>query len=267
MAKILFYTIILSIFFCFVPNLSAQQMDDVVYLKNGSIIHGIIFEQIPNVSIKIQTKDGNIFVYKTEDIMKITREPLESGKVEVKAKAKAKEEESATETMYEEGEKFPIGKGSALISGNVSLTNQSGDLAHATTTTVSPSILYFVSKGFGLGIDGAFTNTSNADERAVAVGPKLAYFIGGPQSKLFPYLGASVLYINLSAYDANASGYAINFNGGICPLIGKNGCATIEVGYTLENITIEGYYEGIQWSSSVSGSMLSLGIGIGIFAF
>lgn len=46
---------------------------DVVYLKNGSVIRGIIIEQLPNVQIKMKTKDGNIFVYKTEEIEKITK--------------------------------------------------------------------------------------------------------------------------------------------------------------------------------------------------
>lgn len=47
---------------------------DVLYLKNGSVIRGMIFEQIPNVSIKIQTKDGSIFVYKMEEVEKMTKE-------------------------------------------------------------------------------------------------------------------------------------------------------------------------------------------------
>jgi opacity protein-like surface antigen len=47
---------------------------DVVYLKNGSILRGIIIEQVPNESIKLQTADGNIFVYQTNDIEKITKE-------------------------------------------------------------------------------------------------------------------------------------------------------------------------------------------------
>ncbi len=47
---------------------------DVVYLKNGSIIRGIIIEQIPNVSVKLKTRDGNIFVFKTDEIEKLTRE-------------------------------------------------------------------------------------------------------------------------------------------------------------------------------------------------
>ena len=49
-------------------------MLDVVYLKNGSIIKGTIIEQIMNVQIKLQTKDGNLFVFKHEEIEKITKE-------------------------------------------------------------------------------------------------------------------------------------------------------------------------------------------------
>jgi len=47
---------------------------DVVYLKNGSIIRGVIIEQVPNKSLKIQTRDNSVFVYNFEDIEKITKE-------------------------------------------------------------------------------------------------------------------------------------------------------------------------------------------------
>ena len=50
--------------------------EDVVYLKNGSIIHGMIIEQIPNQSLKIQTADRSVFVYSFDEISKITKEPL-----------------------------------------------------------------------------------------------------------------------------------------------------------------------------------------------
>lgn len=55
---------------------SAQQNNlvDVVYLKNGSILRGVIIEQVPNQMIKLQTADGNIFVYKTVEIEKIIKE-------------------------------------------------------------------------------------------------------------------------------------------------------------------------------------------------
>jgi len=53
-----------------------NNMEDVVYLKNGSIIRGIIIETVPNQTIKIQTKDRNVFVFKYDEIDKITREVL-----------------------------------------------------------------------------------------------------------------------------------------------------------------------------------------------
>jgi hypothetical protein len=56
--------------------LYGQNFEDVVYLKNGSIIRGIIIEQVPNQNIKIQTKDRNVFVFKYNEIEKMTKENL-----------------------------------------------------------------------------------------------------------------------------------------------------------------------------------------------
>lgn len=53
---------------------SQNETQDVVYLKNGSIIKGTIVEQIPNESIKIETSDGSVFVYDFADVKKIARE-------------------------------------------------------------------------------------------------------------------------------------------------------------------------------------------------
>ena len=53
-----------------------QQMEDVVYLKNGGLIRGTIIEQIPGESLKIQTRDGNVFVYTMDEIAKISKEPV-----------------------------------------------------------------------------------------------------------------------------------------------------------------------------------------------
>lgn len=53
---------------------SAQQLEDVLYLKNGSVVRGIIMEQQPGKSIKIQTYGGSSFVYQVSEIEKITKE-------------------------------------------------------------------------------------------------------------------------------------------------------------------------------------------------
>ena len=52
----------------------AQNLQETVYLKNGSIIRGIIIEQVPAQSLKIRTKDGNIFVFAMSDVEKISKE-------------------------------------------------------------------------------------------------------------------------------------------------------------------------------------------------
>ncbi len=53
--------------------LTKSKYNDIVTLKNGSVIHCKIIEQNPNVSIKVETKDKNIMVYKNEEIEKITK--------------------------------------------------------------------------------------------------------------------------------------------------------------------------------------------------
>lgn len=54
----------------------SNDYQDVVYLKNGSIIRGIIIEQVPNKQYKIQTIDKSIFVYSMEEVEKIAREEI-----------------------------------------------------------------------------------------------------------------------------------------------------------------------------------------------
>lgn len=55
---------------------SSNDYQDVIYLKNGSVIRGIIIEQVPNKQYKIQTIDRSIFVYSMEEIEKITKEKI-----------------------------------------------------------------------------------------------------------------------------------------------------------------------------------------------
>lgn len=68
---ILLFSIIASVSF------GQTNYQDVVYLKNGSIIRGLIIEQVPNASIKIETADRNVFVFQMGEIEKITKEAME----------------------------------------------------------------------------------------------------------------------------------------------------------------------------------------------
>ncbi len=70
---------------------SAQSMRDVVYLKSGSVIKGIITEQYPDSLIKIKISDGSIMAYKTSEIEKMLREEMPSIANALKEKPNTKE--------------------------------------------------------------------------------------------------------------------------------------------------------------------------------
>ncbi|MFI3240371.1 MAG: hypothetical protein R3Y22_07275 [Bacteroidales bacterium] len=59
---------------CFSVNAQSSEYQDVIYLHNGSVIKGFIIEQVPNESVKIETTEGNIFVYSMTDVQKMTKE-------------------------------------------------------------------------------------------------------------------------------------------------------------------------------------------------
>lgn len=69
-------------------------MTDVVYCKNGSVVKGIITEQVPDKYITIQTDNGSTFVFQMSEIERIAKEQTQTATatttpLEMCAKAKA----------------------------------------------------------------------------------------------------------------------------------------------------------------------------------
>jgi hypothetical protein len=73
MKKIILLTVFLT---SSLVAFAQQDFQEVVYLKNGSVLRGTIIEQIPNKSLKIQLSDGSVFVYEIDMVEKITKEPI-----------------------------------------------------------------------------------------------------------------------------------------------------------------------------------------------
>lgn len=63
------YFAAVSILFICVFNLTAQKSKDALYLKNGSIIYGSLFEIVSD-QYKIRTSDGSIFIFPSSDVEK-----------------------------------------------------------------------------------------------------------------------------------------------------------------------------------------------------
>ena len=51
-----------------------QRTAETVYLKNGGLVKGEIIEQVPGQSLKVKTKDSNVFVYQMDEIERIAKE-------------------------------------------------------------------------------------------------------------------------------------------------------------------------------------------------
>lgn len=66
------------ILFCIMlpSSLMAQKLEEVVYLKNGNILRGVIIEQIPNKSITIKINENNKLLIQFDEIEKITKEEI-----------------------------------------------------------------------------------------------------------------------------------------------------------------------------------------------
>lgn len=75
--KAIFRTFIIITAFMPLAIYAQNGMQDVIYLKNGNIYKGMIIETVPNVSYKIESRDGNVFAVKAEEVDKITKEKKE----------------------------------------------------------------------------------------------------------------------------------------------------------------------------------------------
>lgn len=108
---------------------------DVVYLKNGSIIRGQIFEQIPNETIKIETADKSVFVYAMDEVEKMVKEEVNI----------AKQEPTKTPKTLKNKKGY--------IGFSIGAAIPMGDFADATKTGSQVSLVnfgYLFSKNFGI---------------------------------------------------------------------------------------------------------------------
>ena len=71
MKRLLTITAVMLLIATFGFTMAAQ---DVLYLKNGSVIRGTVLEQSPDKDLKFQTYDGSIYVYPMADVERITKE-------------------------------------------------------------------------------------------------------------------------------------------------------------------------------------------------
>ena len=212
-----------AIFICAPPILFAQEgTKDILYLKNGSVIKGYVLEQIPNKTVRFQTSDGSIFVFRMDEVERIAKEQPEIFKEVPK-----KNQQVLT---TDESSQFQLPGGLAIL-GGVSLPTgdfaaTSGEKAGYAKLGYSITIEYFKIDGNSLMYAIGFSYSSNPmDESAVrqslgvpssvssnvgswtSFAPYLTFGFGGISGNIHPFIGG-ILGISF------ASSPDISFSGG-----------------------------------------------------
>lgn len=208
---------ILMLFLCtflFINDATAQiGYEDVVYLKNGSVIHGIIIEQIPNESVKIQTKDKSMFVFKMEEIDKIAKEkkPGHAGRGRGERQAKPAVADTEPYTGYSLSIESHIGEG---ISDR---NNQESTFATHVINGIMVNGVFSVGAGVGLDLlneNKNYINNNNSHLHNNDYNPQFLLFAYYIDVRAFPLHKSKISPLIILNYGYSADMFSSVTSGG-----------------------------------------------------
>ncbi len=230
--------IALILFAMFTSFLFAEKnSQDVIYLKNGSIIRGSITEQIPNKTIKIQTSDRNIFVFQMDEIEKITKETIQS------------KDESTFNDMS-----LPIGFKRIVELGYQFGVGEFGYDRLKIGLILSYQVHPYISIGIGTGLRSYF-------EFEEALIPFFADFRANlMDSKFSPYVSLGIGYNFQLANSLKGEGVLINPTAGVCMKLSPNSIFNVGLGYEMQRMTFIEYPIGRYFNANSGAISLVIGI-------
>jgi hypothetical protein len=201
-----------TVFLGFNASLAQSNQQDVIMLKNGSIIRGNILEIIPNKSVKIEVVGNNILVFQMEELEKMTKgEKPESVKKDNKIQSKV---------FYN------------VLSPGILI----GENAYGLQIDPSFQIINgyrfnrFLSLGLGIGLE------SISEFTVLPVFLESRGFLFDKPSTPFYYIGAGYGFVNRGygygySYEKSKGGAMANFGVGLRTPIAKSFSFTTSIGY------------------------------------
>jgi len=222
---------------------SQSNYQDVVYLKNGSIIRGVIIEQVPNKSIKIETADGSVFVYQMEEIEKFTKEPY-------KHKGGYSNNSLGSESGY---------KGIVEIGYEIGVGDWGMD-------RIKLSFIngYQINKFFSLGFGTGLRYYSEAE---AAIIPFFADFRSNfMDNKVSPYLSLGVGYSFNATNDFKGAGFLLNPTVGVSFKLSNKSSMNVGLGYEMQYMKFYLYYGyyGYYYFDEITKNSGAISINVGI---
>ncbi|MBR1462225.1 MAG: hypothetical protein IJ604_02435 [Prevotella sp.] len=220
-------------------NMMAQNFQEVVYLKNGSIIKGTVIEQVPGKNIRIQTSDGSIFAYSMDDVERIVKEPVSGRQVSrggYTYNQNSRTGDGGLQTGYrgffDMGYNFGVGE---YKEGRVEMS-----------TTHGSQVLPMLYVGAGVGVSYWF------DSETFAIPIFGDFRINAPTGAVSPFLDVKMGY---SPFDIR--GIYGNFSLGCRFATGKKGGINLSVGYQLQRGEVDYYY----YSDNASANAIAIKLG------
>lgn len=157
-------------------------------------------------------------------------------------------------------QEFAIDRGAVGFGGTVSFFNRSGDLyADSNTLQVNPMALYFVGTGLAIGAEAELVHRSWSDDSDTdySVGPVAAYFFGDAESTSYPFVGASVQYVDVSG----RSGFGYGVAAGIVYMLSSHVGLVTQASFNILSLEDEFFDE------TETGNTLGLEVGLNAFLF
>lgn len=136
---------------------------------------------------------------------------------------------------------YPMDRGSFLVSGTAGFTSHStsydDDAGRTTSFAIRPNVQYFAAPGLALGgvLGFSYHKFDDNSHTTYSVGPAVNYYLGGPEKKVYPYVGVQSSF-NFSKERTDMSGKLLA--GGVL-MIAKNVGLTGEAFYNIFRVDFE----------------------------
>jgi len=232
------YAFFLFVAFSTYSSFAQQQLEDVIYLKDGSIYRGVIIEEVPGQNRKIRIMGGSVVSVQEADIQKVAKEEPYSLAPEGKAPRSPREPRQTREARAPR-EKVPFAPRTRgyFFQGQLLIENLQGGLRVVNG--------YRFGRFGHLGIGVGFDLTGGSPLNSVVNG--VDYFsFSSVYLPLYLYYAGDILPKKITPFYQLEAGYAL-------PLFKSEDYVNYEYDY---------YYGGTYTSLRSGGAMGALGLGV-----
>jgi len=204
------------------PVVNTQKdMEDVIYLKNGAIVRGVIIEQVPNKSLEILSKDNNYFIFKMDEVQKITKENKLPDHTDYKKKG--------FQNITEVGFGFGINTINTYH-GSVDIAKQNPIMGLRTINGYQ--LNEYFSFGLGIGFEAFLDGTKKGALMPITLDTRINFMKG----KFSPVLNLNGGY---SVGFQNSSGLAANPSVGMKIYLTKKIACLFNIGYKVQQQNVK----------------------------